>query len=65
MNPVLSVRALGKAFLDGEVQRTVLADVNLDLGNGEVLALMGAERLGEVHSPEPAGRFARARIAVL
>ena len=32
MSSVLSVRALGKAFLDGEVERAVLADVNLDLG---------------------------------
>jgi putative ABC transport system ATP-binding protein len=47
MNPVLSVRALGKAFLDGDVQRTVLADVNLDLGNGEVLALMGPSGSGK------------------
>ena len=47
MSPVLSVRALGKAFLDGDVERTVLADVNLELGSGEVLALMGPSGSGK------------------
>ena len=47
MSPVLSVRALGKAFLDGTEQRAVLRDVNLDLANGEVLALMGPSGSGK------------------
>lgn len=47
MNPVLSVRSLDKAFLDGEVQRAVLEDLDLDLGGGEVLALMGPSGSGK------------------
>ncbi len=47
MSSVLSVRALSKSFLDGEVQRSVLADVDLDLADGEVLALMGPSGSGK------------------
>ena len=47
MNPVLSVRSLGKAFLDGDVQRAVLEAVDLDVGSGEVLALMGPSGSGK------------------
>ncbi|TNF81466.1 MAG: ABC transporter ATP-binding protein [Gammaproteobacteria bacterium] len=47
MTPVLSVRSLSKAFLDGEVQRAVLEDLNLDLDSGEVLALMGPSGSGK------------------
>jgi len=47
MSPVLSVRSLGKAFLDGDVQRAVLEDLDLDLGGGEVLALMGPSGSGK------------------
>ena len=47
MSPVLSVRSLSKAFLDGEVQRAVLQDLNLDLASGEVLALMGPSGSGK------------------
>ncbi len=47
MNPVLSVRSLGKAFLDGDVQRAVLKDLDLEVANGEVLALMGPSGSGK------------------
>jgi putative ABC transport system ATP-binding protein len=47
MNPVLSVRSLAKAFLDGEVERAVLEAVDFDVGGGEVLALMGPSGSGK------------------
>lgn len=47
MNPVLSVRSLGKAFLDGDVERAVLEAVDLDVGSGEALALMGPSGSGK------------------
>ena len=47
MNPVLSVRSLSKAFIDGEVQRAVLEAVDLDVRDGEVLALMGPSGSGK------------------
>ncbi len=47
MSPVLSVRSLGKAFLDGDVERAVLEGVDLDLASGEVLALMGPSGSGK------------------
>ena len=47
MNPVLSVRSLGKGFLDGDVQRQVLDGLDLDLADGESLALMGPSGSGK------------------
>lgn len=47
MSPVLSVRSLSKTFLDGDVARSVLEAVDLDLDSGEVLALMGPSGSGK------------------
>ena len=47
MSPVLSVRSLGKRFLDGDVQRVVLDGLDLDLADGESLALMGPSGSGK------------------
>lgn len=47
MSPVLSVRSLGKGFLDGDVRRMVLDRLDLDLADGESLALMGPSGSGK------------------
>jgi putative ABC transport system ATP-binding protein len=47
MTPILSVRSLSKAFLDGEHARPVLNEVSLDVHGGEVLALMGPSGSGK------------------
>lgn len=47
MSLVLSVRAVSKAFLDGEVQRAVLDRIDLEVHEGEVLALMGPSGSGK------------------
>jgi len=45
--PRLSVRGVGKTFLDGRNERAVLTEVNLDVGPGEMVALMGPSGSGK------------------
>jgi putative ABC transport system ATP-binding protein len=47
MTPILSVRSLYKAFRDGERSRQVLSDLSMEVGEGEVLALMGPSGSGK------------------
>jgi putative ABC transport system ATP-binding protein len=47
MTAILSVRALSKAFADGERLRQVLQAVSLEVAGGEVLALMGPSGCGK------------------
>jgi len=47
MTPILCVRSLSKAFLDGERSRQVLDGLSMDVGEGEVLALMGPSGSGK------------------
>lgn len=47
MNKVLSCRSLGKRYQEGKLALDVLADVNLEVGKGEHLAIVGASGSGK------------------
>ncbi|AOZ49508.1 MULTISPECIES: lipoprotein-releasing ABC transporter ATP-binding protein LolD [Chromobacterium] len=47
MNKVLSCRSLGKRYQEGKLGLDVLSDVNLDVGKGEHLAIVGASGSGK------------------
>lgn len=47
MNKVLSCRSLGKRYQEGTLGLDVLSDVNLDVGKGEHLAIVGASGSGK------------------
>ncbi|MBX9297801.1 lipoprotein-releasing ABC transporter ATP-binding protein LolD [Chromobacterium vaccinii] len=47
MNKVLSCRSLGKRYEEGKLGLDVLSDVNLDVGKGEHLAIVGASGSGK------------------
>ena len=45
--PLLSLRGIGRSFPSGEQEVQVLKDVNLDIGSGEMLAIVGASGSGK------------------
>ncbi|MBB4221874.1 macrolide ABC transporter ATP-binding protein/permease MacB [Variovorax sp. 375MFSha3.1] len=45
--PLLSLRGIGRSFPSGEQEVQVLKDVNLDVGSGEMLAIVGASGSGK------------------
>ncbi|WP_031296513.1 lipoprotein-releasing ABC transporter ATP-binding protein LolD [Pseudogulbenkiania ferrooxidans] len=47
MNKVLSCRSLGKRYQEGKLALDVLSDVNLEVGKGEHLAIVGASGSGK------------------
>ncbi|WP_434634493.1 lipoprotein-releasing ABC transporter ATP-binding protein LolD [Chromobacterium sp. CV08] len=47
MNKVLSCRQLGKRYQEGKLALDVLSDVNLEVGKGEHLAIVGASGSGK------------------
>ncbi|HEY5679655.1 MAG TPA: ABC transporter ATP-binding protein [Pseudomonadales bacterium] len=47
MNPVLSVAGLAKRYVDGSAERVVLAEVSLEVGPGEILAVCGPSGSGK------------------
>ncbi|AUH50517.1 lipoprotein-releasing system ATP-binding protein LolD [Chromobacterium sp. ATCC 53434] len=47
MNKVLSCRQLGKRYEEGKLALDVLSDVNLEVGKGEHLAIVGASGSGK------------------
>ena len=44
---LLSLRGIGRSFPSGETRVQVLEDVNLDIGHGEMLAIVGASGSGK------------------
>ena len=49
MNPseILKVTGLSRTFREGQIQRNVLTNVNLQLGKGERIALLGRSGSGK------------------
>jgi putative ABC transport system ATP-binding protein len=47
VNPVLSVAGLAKRYVDGSAERVVLAEVSLEVGPGEILAVCGPSGSGK------------------
>ncbi len=47
MSPLLEARALGKSFLDGGERRVVIDALNVTVGSGEILALVGPSGSGK------------------
>ncbi|MFM9923617.1 macrolide ABC transporter ATP-binding protein/permease MacB [Variovorax sp. H27-G14] len=45
--PLLALRGIGRSFPSGEQQVQVLKDVDLDIGSGEMLAIVGASGSGK------------------
>jgi macrolide transport system ATP-binding/permease protein len=45
--PLLKLRGIGRSFPSGEQEVQVLKDVDLDIGNGEMLAIVGASGSGK------------------
>jgi macrolide transport system ATP-binding/permease protein len=45
--PLLALRGIGRSFPSGEQQVQVLKDVDLDIGSGELLAIVGASGSGK------------------
>jgi len=45
--PLLSLRGIGRSFPSGEQEVQVLKDVSLDVGSGEMLAIVGASGSGK------------------
>jgi len=49
MDPIISVRGLGRNFTSGEDTLTVLRDVDLDIYPGEMVAIIGSSARASRH----------------
>src|SRR4051794_39075481 len=47
MDPIISVRGLGRTFTNGDDTLTVLRDVDLDIFAGEMVAIVGSSGSGK------------------
>ena len=57
---LIQIRGLDKTYRRGGEEMHVLQGLSLDVGKGEFVAFMGAERVRKDHSAQFAGRIGRA-----
>ena len=53
--PLIRLRGITKVYGTGATAFQALKGVDLDIGKGDFVAIMGAQRLGEIHRHEYAG----------